>query len=177
MGLGIARRYKRWRHGRGFGIHSPFAYDFITRTLRERLPYYAYDNIDALAVDGRNDKLPHRRLRLLYRIAVRFNPSVIGVFGNKNSDAERATLSDLRSDLVIKDAPDECLFAIINSDSDTLPKICPHAVYVFTDARRGDQEQKLWSQVSRGMRFDNCRGFVVIVTSPSLPRQSFEVRF
>ena len=38
----IPDSYLRWRHGRGFGIHSPFAYNFICLTLRERLPYYAY---------------------------------------------------------------------------------------------------------------------------------------
>lgn len=177
MGLGIARRYKRWRHGRGFGIHSPFAYDFITRTLRERLPYYAYDSIDALAADGLAVNLSQRRLRLLYRIAVRFNPAVIGIFGNRNSEAEMRILRSLRSDVQIRKSPAGCPFAVINSDSDTLPEISPKAVYVFPDSRSSDLEQKLWSQVSRGMRFDNCRGFVIIVTSPSLPRQSFEVRF
>lgn len=177
MALGIARRYKRWRHGRGFGIHSPFAYDFITRTLCEKLPYYAYDSIDALTAERRGTTMSQRRLRLLYRIAVRFNPATIGLFGTEYSAAERATLSDLRSDVAIQDSPTDCTFAIINPDSDNLPNINPHAVYIFPDARSGDLQQKLWSQVTRGMRFDNCRGFVVIVTSPTLPRQSFEVRF
>ena len=31
--------FQRLRHGRGFGVHSPWAYRFIREVLRERLPY------------------------------------------------------------------------------------------------------------------------------------------
>ena len=51
MRIELTRRFKRWRHGRGFGIHSPFAYSFVKETLRQKLPYYAYELIDGIA-DG-----------------------------------------------------------------------------------------------------------------------------
>lgn len=177
MGFGIARRYKRWRHGRGFGIHSPFAFDFITHTLRERRPYYAYDNIDAIAAETRDSDLPWKRLRLIFRIAVRYNPATVGIFGNLNIETEKKVIENLRSDVSIRTSPEDCDFAIINSDCDGLPSVKPQAVYIFPDARRSNLNLELWSQVKRGMRFDNCKDFVVIVTSPSVSRQSFEVAF
>lgn len=36
----------RIRHRCGYGVHSPFAYRFITEVLYEDLPYYAYDELD-----------------------------------------------------------------------------------------------------------------------------------
>ena len=31
---------RRYRTSRGFGVHSPFAFEFITRTIRDRDAYY-----------------------------------------------------------------------------------------------------------------------------------------
>ena len=47
--MGRIHRYRtalsrRHRSG-GFGIHSPFAFNFVLNVLRERLPYYAYDEL------------------------------------------------------------------------------------------------------------------------------------
>lgn len=47
----------RKRHNRGFGIQSPSAFFFITQVLREKLPYYAYKEIDrATDIDRRYAK-------------------------------------------------------------------------------------------------------------------------
>lgn len=36
---------RRFRHRRGYGVHSPFAFDFITRVLYEHTPYYKYEEL------------------------------------------------------------------------------------------------------------------------------------
>lgn len=37
---------RRFRHRCGYGVHSPFAFRFITDILYMRLPYYAYEEMD-----------------------------------------------------------------------------------------------------------------------------------
>lgn len=39
--------YLRWRHSKGFGVHSPYAYKFVTSVLKPgKYGYYAYDEIN-----------------------------------------------------------------------------------------------------------------------------------
>jgi len=92
--MGIIHRYRTaWsRHHRsgGFGIHSPFAYWFVLHVLRQRLPYYAYDDITALrqAVLAALGKVKRERrvitnsqAQLLFRVTNAFNPPLMMAIG------------------------------------------------------------------------------------------------
>ena len=57
----------RNRHNRGFGIQSPSAFFFITQVLREKLPYYAYDELDCIAAEC--GEMKRKTCRRLFRIA------------------------------------------------------------------------------------------------------------
>lgn len=35
----------RWLTGRGFGVHSPWAYQLIETVINEKRPYYAYEDL------------------------------------------------------------------------------------------------------------------------------------
>ncbi len=85
------RRYctalRRYNRSRGFGIHSPFAFYFVRRVLREGCPYYAYENLNiyhSLAKRliskhnaTRNRLISLRIAKMLFRIACYFQPKDI----------------------------------------------------------------------------------------------------
>lgn len=98
---------RRLRTSRGFGVHSPFAFDFITKVMCDKEAYYyAFPEIDSLCGKTRRDTLPGSKLflstdfaqseaRLLFRVMVKFQPEQIVELGGDNevcrSIIERAT--------------------------------------------------------------------------------------
>lgn len=66
----------RFRHRRGYGVHSPFAFRFITDVIYESHPYYAYRELDSrLPLPMR---LRQRKgLHLLLRVANHLQPDTI----------------------------------------------------------------------------------------------------
>ena len=59
----IGKAYLRWRHSRGYGVHSPFAYNLVRNAIRPGHGYawYGYHDIDvAMTKEGR-DAYPRLR--------------------------------------------------------------------------------------------------------------------
>lgn len=81
-----------WRTSHGFGVHSPFAFHFITRVIGERkAAYYAYPEIIAFCPKsrragfneifaGRDMSIPEALL--IFRILCHFNPREVIEIGN-----------------------------------------------------------------------------------------------
>ncbi|MBP5647460.1 MAG: hypothetical protein J6X21_08685 [Bacteroidaceae bacterium] len=69
----------RWLTGRGFGVHSPWAYDLIENVINERLPYYAYEDLYPFWEKAPQylPQYPQSRDELLFRLVNRFNPRFI----------------------------------------------------------------------------------------------------
>ena len=89
--MGFPKKYlNAWsRHHRsgGFGIHSPFAYQFVRNVWRQPLPYYAYGGMRQLLNTIKAGTTPRQRremdlisekeARLLFRVTNFFNPQRI----------------------------------------------------------------------------------------------------
>lgn len=60
----------RVRHRCGYGVHSPFAFDFLTQVVYNRSAYYAYQELDMLhpAVVSLLGLRPRKIARLLFRL-------------------------------------------------------------------------------------------------------------
>ena len=102
------------RHHRsgGFGIHSPYAYQFVRNVWRQRLPYYAYEGIHQLLGTIKSsstrrqrremDLITEREARLLFRVTNFFNPGHIlqmGAATGVESVARLAVNTQSRLDL------------------------------------------------------------------------------
>ncbi len=96
--MGRIKRYRNaWsRHHRsgGFGIHSPFAFNFVQNVIGERYLYYSYAKIAKWRASARqtNGRWQRRRpsvikrhsAELLFRIANFFNPAHLLVVGGRD---------------------------------------------------------------------------------------------
>ena len=83
----------RFRHRRGYGVHSPFAFDFITDVVYQRLPYYKYRELTLLeraqaSARGRDWGYESRKVkRLLFRIVNYCRPQLIVDAGRLSASA------------------------------------------------------------------------------------------
>lgn len=91
----------RFPHRRGYGVHSPFAFNFITSVVYERGVYYAYEHLETkygLHANGffrllQPETAYKRRMgRLLFRISNYVHPDFI-LLGGDVSDWERGYLT------------------------------------------------------------------------------------
>lgn len=94
---------------RGFGVHSPSAFDFIRHVACERLPYYGYERLAAESPDKRT--LAQAKLAL--RVANRLQPRSVAMTGSPAVLATAVRLAcssaeitaDIRSDTSLLIAP------------------------------------------------------------------------
>lgn len=78
---------RKLRHRRGYGVHSPFAFNLITKVIEEEFMYYSYGEIEQIRRERLRGKLSGQDLKLrknisfkrgtlLFRLINRFNPDV-----------------------------------------------------------------------------------------------------
>ncbi len=181
----IWRPLGRARRSRGFGVHSPFAFRFITFVLRgSKSVYYATPQIHALSKDRRR----RRRLNLLFRIVCDRAPQTL-ILPPDLPEAERRVILMADSRLT-PITPDEAehLPATAQRLLLCLPALTPETL---TAARRIISSENstlilldaaslllpaLMENIDHVMTFTNGRS-AVMVGSRALPRQSFEIDF
>lgn len=69
----------RWLTGRGFGVHSPWAYQLIETVINEKRPYYAYDDLFTFweGAPQYMPQYPENRDKLLFRLTNFIQPRFI----------------------------------------------------------------------------------------------------
>lgn len=203
MGI-IKRRWiwlKRFRHRRGYGVHSPFAFDFLTNVVYERGEYYAYRELrqrhfsPAYWWNGHTVKCR----KFLFRLANYVHPSVIRIYGDAGEDMEdylQAGCTSARFKHAevrrrgMQEAPsgkasDELLYVCENvspSQWTLLAGAAPtaHSVCLFCGIHGSAQALCHWEQVKRlphvSVSFD-LYDYGILFFDPSKQNQHYIVNF
>ncbi len=146
------RRLQMARVGLGFTVHSPFAYRFIRRVLREGAPYYCFDS-----------EVTGREARCLFRVVAYFNPASVAYVGSETREARRiVALACPRSVEVAN--PSEADFVFIAPDAG------------FPAAFKVAYARGRHPRPAGAMTFQGPRALIA-VRRHGLPPQSFKLRF
>lgn len=131
--MGLIRRYRtalaRHHRSRGFGIHSPSAYKFVTQVLRERLPYYAYDDLRTLrrALQASGERCPgNREMQLLFRVVNHLAPQHILLVGADSALTVAAMLMPSRKTDVYASGGSDRLDDIVQQLGDLGEYVLPY---------------------------------------------------
>ncbi|MCM1077104.1 MAG: hypothetical protein NC411_07065 [Bacteroides sp.] len=180
--LCIKKVLKRAWRSRGFGIHSPFAYRFVTAVLRERGEYYSYFFLRRIA--GSKDEF--RRLALVFRLVCEFTPDRVVLTFDDAGLAEAIRLADSRvsvsrgHDMDVTVGSQLCIMRGDGGDSLRAVegvRAVGGRVDVFVIFNLPPERYRaMTGQLGCGMTFYNLRTAVVVVRA-DLSRQDFEVNF
>ena len=162
--------YKRWRHTRGYGVHSPFAFRVVKEIIRVagRYTYYGYDPIEEKAEkSGKKEYL--KSALMLLRIAARLDVGSVLMKGGPMKDLFREALRQADSKIKITkeiDGVNLCRMAIGHKDNlplDVLRRFVslPGKIIFLTDAPEGWRE-KLFDEMEEGVMFYGKRNVLLI---------------
>lgn len=173
--MSIADWYKRLRHGRGFGVHSPLAYDMVRETLcpPALYAYYIYDELPALRKHYPTP-LANHDLRLIFRVAVRMRPSSVTIAAQSPAILEHLIRLAVPG-AKIKRTGGEMLICEGMCTPEGADALSGLKTAVFTDSGNPALQQ-IWDGVARGHLYCNPTRAVLIV-SDDVPRQKFDIRF
>lgn len=91
----VAEAYKRWRHTRGYGVHSPFAFRMVGRVIRMPRGYRYYRESAPDALNNMERRYARLLLRLVAELDIRsavfapgFSVDFIEIFRGFRSEME-----------------------------------------------------------------------------------------
>ncbi|MDE6333696.1 MAG: hypothetical protein K2L77_03515 [Muribaculaceae bacterium] len=162
--MGLSRWYKRWRHGHGYGVHSPYAYRMVREVLRPPHGYAYYAEYS----------LPHAELRLLYRLLMDLRPLTVAVAAGAQADMLRQLVRLALPTACITDSgtPD---MLIVHGNADVWPEAAGAGIVYLNNAGHPLLAEAA-ARLDRGHIYRNPSR-ALIVRNTKLPAQIFEVKF
>ncbi|MCC8071122.1 MAG: hypothetical protein LIO90_04890 [Bacteroidales bacterium] len=183
---------RAWR-SRGFGIHSPFAYEFVTEVIHQPYGYYAYQRLDNLLDSHPQSAITRSGLYLIYRLALWAQAERYIQVGGKNGLRTQAlrlgvpkgasikVVSALKKSEDLGKPPTMLLLenAALVSPAQIAEVVEGHGLVVALNLDNPQARQVVddaMSLMKQGMTFTNGVT-TILVGRQGLPRQDFKVAF
>ena len=163
----------RFRKRRGYGVHSPFAFRFITDVILEQNPYYAYSELDRrLPLSMRLRR--RKGLHLLLRLANHLQPDNIVLPPNAWWE-KRYLQRGCRSASILCHWPeDEVGMCLLREPSDeVLQHLGTHSVLLLDDLHR---HRQWFSSLPSVVSFD-LYDLGIAFFDPKYNQQHYKVNF
>lgn len=195
----ICEAYKRWRHTKGYGVHSPFAYKIVKEVIKPKrgYGYYGYSKIEKdldSDLDGHICKLAYLLLRLAARSDVAsaylgkfaLNPG-LGEAGNgkrrkKKESPFLIALKAANSKIAVYDDPellDNARLVITHGNEIDITSLCKllerqGRIILCINPEEGTRE-RLFECLEEGLMFYGKRN-ILIFSRPDMQKVSYSIR-
>lgn len=175
--MNLARRVMtlpgRWHRSRGFGIHSPFAFDFVTNVLRRRRGYGLYADERLGRVTPAGDVA---FAMLVSRVAAALAPARVAATApvawlDAACGAAVSSAGHVDSLLVVPDVADDAAIAR------ALATVMEQGGAVVARRDDGRLRRRLIGSMTSGMTFATGSGTLVAVGRRDLPLNHFDLHF
>lgn len=173
---------KRFRHRRGYGVHSPFAFSYITEVIYERGTYYAYKSLDSRFRAVKKSAFRRKDFLLCFRIANRSKADTIFCSLSFN-DLLRETFVAARRNAVFIDRFEEAFLRVFDGrlplPTDFLKNLPTGGVAViafFDNCENRAQKEKLMQPIEDCISFD-LHTFLIIIRRPDLFSTRYPVNY
>lgn len=148
--LHLIKSPRRTARGRGFGVHSPFAFRFVREALTQPWAYYAYPELDRAAREGGENRAA---VRALFRTALFLRPATVTFVGCPGPGARRAL-----------ELGNPCQSPEVKSPVKAFAAFSAE-ISAVTD---------MWDRAEAGMLF-RAPEMAIFISWDNLPHQSYEI--
>ncbi|MCH5240783.1 MAG: hypothetical protein J1F38_11215 [Muribaculaceae bacterium] len=179
---GVAVRYLRWRHSKGFGVHSPFAYRFVTDVVNPgNYGYYAYSRIGLLLKGAeKTDANLISLVRFLIRLSIFLNAKRIVSAGLRGRESEIAASALGIPFTTIQEACGTKVGDLIFFDKTIPDKLLKESIEkgIAIFARNPDAEtnRMLTAPLSRGLLLKE-RDYLLLIPRKEMAYLSYDMDF
>ncbi len=167
----------RFRRSRGFGVHSPFAYGFITQVLRCRYRFYCWDNLEPEVRSSGG--IRWNDARALFRTLNQFRPARVYISPGSTGIIEKIVRAWSGKCEILYN-PSGAMFHIVSGEEFTAVSAGDQSddgmIYFCLNVAGNHGWDSLLKSMTRGQTFTNSTTGIA-VCDHKLPRHHFEISY